>query len=257
MTIIKHLKTAHMSAQNKTNGGMAYLFPGYVLKIIHLVPMLLLWRTLISSGVDVGMTLAQMLTYTYLGVILSEMLVVRTQASNWLYEGLFISLYQRPVNVAGHLISQTIGGWAPQLALFSLPLLIAAPFLGISLEMHSLWFLPSLFLCITLGFAVDFLFACLIIRLRNASWLVHVIKMAVVSLFSGSVIPFSVLPWGIGTVLQYTPFGSLAGAPLSVFTGISEPLSIIVTQLLWNMALWPLAVAALEKSRERMVSYGG
>ena len=257
MIFTKYLKTAQMSAQNSTNGGVIYLLLSYLLKIVYLIPLLLLWHTFIDDGVDVGMSLQQMLTYTYLGAILSEILVVRTQASSWLYEGLFISLYQRPIGVLSHLIFQTVGEWTPQLVLFTLPMIIAAPLFGVSLTVYSLWFFPSLILCVLLGFAVDFLFACLTVRMKNASWLVYVIRTAVVSLLSGSVIPFSALPWGIGTVFQYLPLGSLAGAPLSIYTGLAGPGPILMTQFFWNVVLWPLAIISFKKTQERMVSYGG
>lgn len=257
MILAKFIKTALMSAQSSTNGGVAYLFLGYLLKIIYLIPLLLLWRTLINGGVNAGMSLPQMLTYTYLGAILSEILVVRSPASSWFYEGLFVSLYQRPISVLAHLISQTVGGWIPQMVLFTLPMIIATPLFGVSLTMYSLWFMPSLILCISLGFATDFLFACLTIRMKNASWLVYVIRTAIISLLSGSVIPFSALPWGLGTIFQYLPFGSLAGAPLSIFSGLAEPIQIIVSQVFWNAVLWPFAIIVFEKTQERMVSYGG
>lgn len=257
MILEKHLKIAQMSAQTSTNGGIIFLFLSYLLKIIYLIPILLLWRTLVKSGVDVGMSLSQMLAYTFLGTILSEILVVRTPASNWLYEGLFISLYQRPVNVLAQLASQTVGGWFPQLVFFTLPMMIAAPLFGVSLISYSIWFIPSMVLCISLGFAVDFLFACLTIHMKNASWLVYVIRTAIVALLSGSVIPFSIFPGKIGTVFQYLPFGSLAGAPLSIFTGLAEPGPILIAQLVWNMVLWPAAILIFKRSQERMVSYGG
>lgn len=253
----KYFKTAQMSAQSSTNGGIVYLFLGYLLKIVYLIPLLLLWRTLIHDGVDAGMSLPQMLTYTYLGAILSEILVVRSPASSWLYEGLFVSLYQRPINILSHLICQTVGGWIPQLLFFTLPMIAFAPLFGVSLSSCSPWFLPSLIVCVSLGFAVDFLFACLTIRMKNASWLVYTIRTAIVSLLSGSVIPFSALPWGIGAVLQYTPLGSLAGAPLSIYTGLAEPIPVLVAQLFWNAVLWPIAILVFEKTQEGMVSYGG
>ena len=255
--LTKYIKTARMSSQNITNGGILYLFPGYLLRIIYLLPLLLLWRSLVGGGVDVGMSLTQMLTYTYMGTVLSEVLVVRTPASSWLYEGLIISLYQRPMSILSHLAAQTIGGWMPRLLYFTLPMLIAAPFFGVTLYIHSLWFIPSLVLCVSLGFAVDFLFACLTIRMKNASWVVYVIRAAVVSLLSGSVIPFEVLPWGMGKVLQLQPLGSLAGAPLSIYTGIARPIPIVAAQLIWNIVLWPAAIIVFAKSQERMVSYGG
>ena len=257
MNLSKYLKTARMVWGGTVNGGVAYLLPCFLLRVVYLLPLLLLWRSLMAGGVDVGMTLEQMLAYTYLGAVFSEILVVRTPASHWLYEGLIVSLYQRPMGVLAHLAAQTVGGWLPALTLFSLPMLLLAPVLGVSLAFHSLWFVPSLLLCISLGFAADFLFACLTIRMKNASWLVYSIRMAIVSLLSGSVIPFAVLPWGLGKVFQFLPLGSLAGAPLSIYTGLAEPGGMIALQLLWNVLLWPAAVVTFQKSGERMVSHGG
>lgn len=257
MLYARLMKTAWMTSKNTTNGGIMYLCLNYMLRVVYLIPMLLLWRTLMTEGVDTGMTLSQMLTYTYLGAIFSEILIVRSPASNWLYEGLIISLYQRPIGILQHLTAQTIGSWLPQLALFVIPMILLAPLFGVSLQIYSWIFFPSFFLCISLGFAIDFLFACLTIRLHNASWLVYVIRTAVVALLSGSVIPFAILPWGVGRFLQYLPLGSLAGAPLSIYTGLAEPLPILVAQAVWNIILWPIAITIFYKSQERMVSYGG
>jgi hypothetical protein len=49
------------------------------------------------DGVEAGMSLSQMLTYTYLGAVFSDILIVRSQASSWLYEELIMGLYQRPL----------------------------------------------------------------------------------------------------------------------------------------------------------------
>lgn len=257
MSLMKYIKTAGMSARTIMNGGIACLFPGYLLRILYLVPLLLLWRTLIANHVDAGMTLSQMLAYTYLSTLLSDLLLVRTQATNWFYEGLFVSLYKRPLGVLPQLAAQTVGGWIPNLLFFALPMAAAAPLFGVSLIPASLWFFPSLMLCVSLGFAVDFLFASMSIRMRNATWLVYVIRNAVAALLSGSVIPFAVLPPVIGRILQLQPLGSLAGAPLSIFAGLAAPLPIIGAQVVWNLLLWPAAIAAMSCSRERMVSYGG
>lgn len=210
-----------------------------------------------DGGVETGMTLAQMLTYTYLGAIFSDLLVIYTPASSWLYEGLFVSLYQRPLRIFSHLAAQTAGKWMPYLIYFSLPMIVAAPLFGVSLLTGSFWFIPSLILCVSLGFAVDFLFACMTIRMMNASWLVYVIRTAIVSFLSGSVIPFKILPWGLEKVFQYLPFGSLAAAPLAIYTGLSEPMPLLAIQVFWNVVLWPVAFIVFEKSQERMMSFGG
>jgi len=244
MLLVKHLKTAQMTSQNLTNGGIMYLALGYMLRIVYVIPLLLLWRSLMAGGVEVGMSLSQMLTYTFLGTILSDVLVVRTPASNWLYEGLIISLYQRPMGIFSHLMAQTVGNWIPDLLFFATPMALAAPLFGVTLNMgaSSLWFVPSLLLCVSLGFAVDFIFACLTIRMRNASWLVYSIRGAVIALLSGSVIPFAILPFGLGRVFQFLPLGSLAGAPLSIYTGLANAGPILMAQIFWNLTLWPVAI---------------
>ncbi|HSL94108.1 MAG TPA: hypothetical protein VK905_05830 [Bacillota bacterium] len=255
----KYMITVRMTAENLTNGGLLYLLPGYLLRVLYLVPLLLLWRSLMSGGVDTGMTLDQMLTYTFLGTLFASLLVVQTPASNWLYEGLIINLYQRPMGVLRHLAAQTVGGWLPDLVLFTLPMLLASPLLGVKLVTQGMtwWFVPSLLLCISLGFAVDFIFACLTIRMKNASWVVYSIRAATIALLSGSVIPFAILPFRLGELFRLLPFGSLAAAPLALFVGLSEPAPTILLQLAWNLLIWPLTLSVFARSQEWMVSHGG
>lgn len=253
----KYMKTVHLSALEKTNGGTIYLLPDILIKIFTLIPLIFLWRVVMSSGAEVGMSLNQMLTYTYVSAILSDMLVVKTPASGWLSEGVLLKLYGRPQSVLGQLAALTVGGWLPMLLLFSLPMVIIAPLMGVNLIPASPFFLPSLMLCISLGFAADCLFACLSIKLRNMNWLISRIRMAVVSLFSGTVIPIKLLPFGIAKAMKYQPFASLGGAPLSIFTGSADTMEVIVMQIIWNLILWPLALLVFHKSQEGMVSYGG
>ena len=138
-----------------------------------------------------------------------------------------------------------------------LPVLVISLACGLDLCPASLWFFLSLVLSVLQGFAVDFLFACLLIRMKTLEWTVHCLREALTALFTGSLIPFAILPWGIGEILQLSPFGTLAGAPLAIFTGLSEPGLLIITQIIWNVILWPLAIYCFKASGERMVSYGG
>lgn len=255
--MVKYLKTASMSSTEKTNGGILYLFPDILIKIFTLIPLIFLWRAVMSSGADVGMSLAQMLSYTYASAILSDMLVVQTQASGWLSEGIICKLYGRPISVLGQLAAQTAGSWLPMLLLFSVPMAIASPWLGIHIWPRSPLFFPSLLLCISLGFAIDILFACLSIRLRNMNWLISRIRMATMAVLSGTVIPIKLLPLGIAEIMKYQPFACLGGAPLSILAGFGDGMEVICLQIVWNLVLWPTALLAFQKSQEGMVSYGG
>ena len=252
------LATAKLCVKEQSYFGFANLFAQYLLQVGSLAALLMIWRSLFLQGVDLkGMQLTQFYTYTVLSTILAPLLNLRTPASSWLHDGTMLGLYQRPAGIFAQLAAHTIGSWGMRLLCVPLPVLVISLACGLDLCPVSLWFFPSLVLSVLQGFAVDFLFACLLIRMRNLEWTVHCLREALTALFTGSLIPFAILPWGIGEILQLSPFGTLAGAPLAIFTGLSEPGLLIITQIIWNVILWPLAIYCFKASGERMVSYGG
>ena len=255
--MFKYIKTAQTALRGQTNGGVVYILPRIITKVIYLVPLMFIWRIITASGVDAGMTLPQLLSYTYVNALLANILVVDTFINDWDSAGKCAVLFSRPMSVFGQVISRTVGEWIPALLMFSLPMALVAPLFGIQIIPQSLWVIPSLILCASLGFAFEFLFYCVTLRIRNVVWLMWVIRSAVVSFFSGTVIPFRILPFGMDIWMAYQPFGSLGGAPLSLFVGTAKPITVIPIQLFWNVILWSLAVIWLDKSRERMVSFGG
>ena len=257
MRLAPYLSTARRAMREKTNAGLTALLPRMLAIGARVVPLMVVWRVVLHRGADVGMTLSQMLVYTFAGALLSDLLEVQTALSSWNYDGRLVSLYQRPLPVLAHVAAQTAGGWAPLLLFFSLPLLLLAPLAGLDTRPATLWFFPSLLLGISLGFAIDFLFSCLTIRLRGMAWMVYSIRMALVSLLSGAVIPFRVMPFGLDRILDLQPLGSLAGAPLSLLVGTGDPARVLLLQLGWNLLLWPLTILLFSRSRERMTSYGG
>ena len=234
------------------------MFTGYLLKILFLLPMVFLWRSFAAAGADLGgFSLDGLLTYTCLSVMLSQILNPSTEIVTWNYDGKLVDFFRRPRTVFGQLIARALGDWLPGLLLFSLPMAGALPILGVRLIPASAWFFPSLALTASLGFALDFLYTCAVIRAKNAVWMAQRIRAAVISLLSGAVIPFALLPRGLGAALAALPFGSLAGAPLALFVGSAAPGDVLPAQIFWNIVLWPLAFYSWEKSREVFVSYGG
>ncbi len=249
---------AAMPARGAANGGVLPLLPRYLLKALRILPMLFLWEVLLQEGAHVDMTLNQARSYTVLGTALSGILTIMTPASGWNYEGKLLNLFLRPMGVLRQLTCQTLGGWLPEFPGFSLPVIGIAALLGVPLLPASGWFFPSLLLCVSLGFAVDYLFVCLAIRMQGASYQVQSIRAALAAILSGSVIPFAAMPELLGNALAYQPFGSLAAAPLAIFTGLApDPAWTVFIQMLWNAVLWPLALFCFSHSQERMVSYGG
>ncbi len=254
----RYLATSKMCLIEKSYFGFSELLGQYLLRAAAMGALIMVWRSLFLQGADTqGLTLNQLYVYTVLSTVLKPMLDVRTPASDWLHDGTVLSLYQRPSPIFGQLIAHTVGGWAMQLLLLSVPAFLIAALCGVDMTPRSPWFLPSLALSISEGFAVDFLFTCVMIRLRSLAWPVHSLRESLTALFTGALIPFSALPWGVGDFLALTPLGTLAGAPLSLYAGLGDAKTLLAAQVFWNLALWPLAVLWFKKSRERMVSYGG
>ncbi|MBQ8555660.1 MAG: hypothetical protein IJ438_07290 [Clostridia bacterium] len=250
--------TMKLCLKEKSYFGFFNQLAQYLLQASALAALLMIWRSLFLQGVDQqGLTLNQLYVYTILSTALAPMLNVQTPVSGWLHDGALLGLYQRPAGVFMQLAAHTIGGWAMRLLCLSVPVTAIAVLCGVDMRPRSMWFILSLPLAVAQGFAVDFLFACLLIRLRNLEWCVHSLREALTALLTGSLIPFAALPWGIGEFLQLSPFGTLAGAPLGIYTGLAEPGTILIAQIGWNIVLWPLAIGCFHASRERMVSYGG
>lgn len=55
--MIKYIKTAHMACLEKTNSGVFYLMPDIIVKACTFIPLIFLWRVVMSSGVDVNMSM--------------------------------------------------------------------------------------------------------------------------------------------------------------------------------------------------------
>lgn len=250
--------TARMCVRNKNEFGLLFTLGEYLLRLITLAAQWMIWRAILPDGAQIdGMTRQGMLVYVTVSSALAPLLDVRTPASSWLHDGTMLGLFQRPRSVYAQLAAHTAGGWLLPLAFYGLPLLLTASLLGFPPVPANPWFYPSLLLCIAQGFAVDYLFACLLIRMNNLEWTVHSIRNALTALLTGGLIPFAALPWGLGAWLELSPLGTLAGAPLALMTGLGDPARLIGAQLFWNLTLWPLALWAFRASRERMVSYGG
>ena len=254
---------AGMSARQVFDGNLLSLGGELTVRFLQCLLLTLIWRSLDAAGLDLGMSsLSQLLTYTLMASIWSQQLNIVTPATSALWEGSIIGRYTRPMGVLSSLMAETIGRWwIPVFCLYGFPLWILSPVLGISPLPASLtggiYAIISLALSASLGFALDFLFAAFAMRLKNGCWAATHVREAAHALFSGALIPFTLFPAGLGRVLELLPMGSIAHAPLAIYTGMAEPWQLIGLQVLWNSVLWPLALTVFHKSEERMISYGG
>jgi len=252
-----------MSAKQRFDGNALYIFAGYFINILKLVILVQIWKSLAQTNADLGdFTISQLLTYTLMAAIWHPQLNIVTPATASLWEGSIINRYVRPMPVLLSLVAETIGRqWVTGFVFFSLPVFLCANLAGISIRPASpadgCYSCVSLLLSVIIGFALDFLFASVATNLKNGCWAIVQIRESITSLLSGAFIPFSLMPPKIGRALSLLPFGSIASAPLSIYTGIGDRWSLISIQLTWAVILSLAVIPVLRKSEERMISFGG
>jgi ABC-2 type transport system permease protein len=259
--LAKYAKTAAMSATGRVGESPLFLFD-YGLRFLRVAVLLALWRTILAGrGETNGMTLADVLTYTLIAEVFAEQLAASAGLEESFWHGTAANQYLRPLGVFPQAAAEMAGRWAVSLALFSLPLLLAAPLLGVNPLPESgaafALFGVSLVLAVAVGLALDFLFASLMLYLEMNMWTLGQFRAAVGTLLTGAMLPLPLLPWRLGEILQWLPFASMASSPLRIYTGTGNPAALIAVQAAWAALLWPLAFRLWTASRERVVSYGG
>ncbi|MFL5800654.1 MAG: ABC-2 family transporter protein [Roseiflexaceae bacterium] len=260
-TLHKYWKTAAMAAASYVGDSPLFLVD-YLLRFLRVAVLLALWRVILAGkGAVSGMTIESVLTYTLIAEVLGTQLAPRTQLDWSLWEGAIVGRMLQPLGIFGQFIAEMCGKWLFELCLFSLPLLLLAPLLGVdprpSGPAAAVLFPISLLLGISVGLALDFIFGALLVLLVLPVWAVNHIRAAVTTLLSGALLPLALLPVGVGAALAWLPFASMASAPLQIYVGTGDPLRLLTIQAGWSLVLWPLARWLWRISRERMVSYGG
>jgi ABC-2 type transport system permease protein len=259
-----YLKTTAMAAG--TVGDSPLFLLDYALRLLRVVVLLALWRTILSEGYSetvapASMSLAAVLTYTVISEVFADQLSVRTTLMETFWEGTLVVRFLRPMGLIRQLSAEMAGRWVINLCLFSLPLFLVAPLLGVDPRpvnaAGGALFVVSLILAILVGLAVEFLFGAITVALEQPVWLVELLRTAVGALFSGALLPLALYPWGLGAIFSWLPFAAMAWAPLAIYTGSGDPRWLLLSQAIWVIVLWPLADRVWRANREKLVGYGG
>ena len=234
----------------------------YALRLLRVLVLLSLWRMILEGRPpSSGMSLGSVLTYTLIGEVFAQQLALRTTLRDAFWEGTLVIRFLRPMGLVRQLSAEMVGRWALHFGLFSLPLLVLAPLLGVDPRPASptaaALFGLALILAVLVGLAMDVLFGALTVALEQPVWLVDYVRTAVATLLSGSLLPLAYYPWGLGEAFGWLPFAAMAWAPLAIFTGTGDPATLLLSQAVWTVVLWPLADWLWRANREKLVGYGG
>jgi ABC-2 type transport system permease protein len=260
-TIQKYTRTALMAAAGVVGDSPLFVVD-YLLRFLRVALLLAIWHTLFQHrNMAAGLSLASVLTYTLIAEAFADLLEGNTSLAESFWDGTILSRFLRPLSLFGQFAAEAGGLWLFNFGLFSLPLLLCAPLLGVNpLPANAAagaLFAVSLALGVLVGLALDYIFGALAIGLVVPPFAIAGARRALGGLLSGAIIPLALMPWGVGKALAWLPFASLASAPLQIYIGKGNPLWLLAGQAFWAVVLWPLARWMWAVNREKMVSYGG
>jgi ABC-2 type transport system permease protein len=252
--------TARLSATSAVADSPLFMLE-FLMRGLRVSVLLSLWRVVLHDEPDSPLGLEAVLTYTWLSETFASQLSARTSIAEAFWQGTLTQHFLRPMNLVAQFVSETLGQWLVGLLCFSLPLALAAHWLGVDPRPASVSsacaFLLSLPLAVSVGFAIDFIFAALTVALEQPIWQMNWVRQALTVVLSGSLVPLALYPGGVARVIEYLPFAALSWAPLAIYTGSGDVLKLLGLQVFWSCALWPLAGWLWHAHREQVVGYGG
>lgn len=255
------LATVAMAATAQFGEGPLFLMD-YLLRFLRVAVLLALWRIILAGkGTVSGMTLDDVLTYTLLSEVFAEPLSGRTELAWILFQGDLGGRFLRPMGLVAQLASEAVGRWLVGLVLFSLPLLLIAPLLGVSPVPRSLAalgaFVPSLLLAVAVGLAIDHCFGALAVAFHHNVYVVDRVRGGITAVLSGSLLPLALLPGDVGNLFSFLPFAAMASAPLRIYTETGPKGMLLASQVLWAILLWIFASWLWRVNRQKLAVHGG
>lgn len=234
----------------------------YLMRLLRVAVLLSIWRILLTGkGAVSGMNLASVLTYTLVSEAFAEPLMCRTWLESSFWDGSIAMRFLKPIGVFAQFAVEMMGRWTIGLVCFSLPLMLCAPLLGVNPlpagPPAGVLFIVSLILAISVGLALEYIFAATAVGVGLHPYAMNSARAAVGTVLSGALLPLALLPWHLGSVFAWLPFASMASAPLRIYTGTGDAFRLLAIQIGWTAVLWPTAIFLWKRCRERMTAYGG
>src|SRR5437588_11010340 len=83
----------------------------YVQRLLRVLVLLALWRTILGPDGASGMSTAAVLTYTLIAEVFREQLSARTSMDTAFWQGTVVGYFLRPHGIVGGFAAETFGLW--------------------------------------------------------------------------------------------------------------------------------------------------
>jgi ABC-2 type transport system permease protein len=233
--------------------------------LLRMLVIYFFWRAVYSNRSEIeGMSFDGMITYIIIAMFL-QMFVsgVGRELAHTIKDGNVAIELMRPYHLITRLIAMDIGDKVIYFIRGALPLgILAFVFMDVSLPatwQSGILFLLSALMGIWIGTFFDLLIAILAFWTINL-WGLEVMKEAVVSFFSGALVPLILFPEWFQTVSLFLPFQAMVYVPVAIYTGIltgSEAWLAVGSQIIWAVLLFGLLRVLWSVAMKKVTIFGG
>ncbi|MFD2748343.1 ABC transporter permease [Paenibacillus yanchengensis] len=206
-----------------------------------------------------------MVTYAVIGVLIGSYQGENTglYLNQLVRSGEITNFFTKPINIYLLLLSRSIGqSVAKFITTTLLTALICIVFMGIQSPatfVHTVGFIISLIFAYLISFNVLYLiglFSFFVVEI----WGFEFGRIAIISILSGTIIPWWFFPSEIQFLIKYSLFNCMVGVPTSIYIGKisnNELWLALGIQLIWIALLFITSVGVYGKAARKVSVYGG
>lgn len=231
--------------------------------LIQLLAMLSIWGVLLRTGTVGGFTWPEMKAYLLIAYATGALLTMNDfRMANRIRDGMVANDLTKPVDFQRARLAESTGAAGVEIAFTILVVAVVIAVTGgvpVPPPGRLALFLLSFLLVLPLKFCLSYLTAMVCFWTENVFG-VYLARSAITSLFSGALVPLTMLPgwlYGLATVL---PFAGITFTPAWIYLGRADgadAVRLIAVQFGWAAVLWFGSRLAWRGAIRQLTVHGG
>ena len=244
----------------------ARYYVGVLTYLFNVAVYYFIWRAVFRDGASVGgLTLGDMVTYVAVGWAIRSFYFneIDRDLAGQVQEGKLAMNLIRPVDFQMVMVADAAGQSAFRAVLFTIPISIALalvfPLKAPASVTAGLLFLFSATVSFFLVAGLNFLVGLIAIRSKSILGILRA-KYLVFELLSGLLIPTTLFPEPLKSILLASPFPHINYTPAALYLGKAtglEAAKLLALQAGWTLTLLAVGQWAWRRSQERITIQGG
>ncbi len=244
----------------------ARYYVGVLTYLFNVAVYYFIWRAVFRTGATVpGLSLGDMVTYVAVGWAIRSFYFneIDRELAGQVQEGKLAMNLIRPVDFQMVMIADAAGQSAFRAVLFTVPIAVVLGLLfplkppaSVAAGAMFLWSAAMSFFLVA---AINFLVGLVAIRSKSILGILRA-KYLVLELLSGLLIPTTLFPEPLRSILFASPFPHINFTPAALYLGKAtgaEAGRLLALQAGWTLALLALGQWAWQRSRQRITIQGG